>query len=165
MSGKSQTSKNTAGEVTTHRFRAHIHTPLETSARGISLKWSWMNCIPGLRQKQTQISGRGFHLRMSASASTREMGLRFFFLFTAFPCLPAHAVPTSQSYQGPHQPFTLKAPTVCLLRYSEHAAVLPSAMPVKYFLPCGALACFCLPSGYSCPSFSDETSLPRRSLP
>lgn len=28
VSRKSQTSsKNTAGEVTTHRFRAHIHTP------------------------------------------------------------------------------------------------------------------------------------------
>lgn len=147
MSGKSQTSKNTAGEVTTHRFRAHIHTPVETSARGISLKWSWMNCIPGLRQKQTQISGRGFHLRMSASASTREMGLRFFFLLTAFPCLPAHA----GSFRLPS---LIKALTSLSLSKHQQFAFLGTLNMLRFFpqpclwstsFPAGLLLAFVFP--------------------
>lgn len=126
-----------------------------------------MNCILGLRQKQTQISGRGFHLRMSASASTREMGLRFFFLLTAFPGLPAHA----GSFRLPS---LIKDLTSLSLSKHQQLAFLGILNMLWFFpqpclwstsFPAGALARLCLPSGFSCPYFSDETSLPQRSLP
>lgn len=138
LSVKSQTSKTTAGEVTIHRFRAHIHTSLETSARGSSLKWSWMKRILGLRQKQHKSLGKSFHLRMSASVSTREIGLRFFHLLTAFPCLPVNAgsFRLPSLIKGHTSPSLLKHQHFCLLRNSKNAVILPLTMPVEYCPPC-----------------------------